>query len=52
LQKSTQQKLNAEERDHFRAQIIRERLKSFPKPDISKVAREPETGDSEPEKHE
>jgi len=52
LQKSTQQKLNAEERDHFRAQIIRERLKSFPKPDINKVAREPETGDSEPEKHE
>jgi protein arginine kinase len=41
LQKSTQQKLNAEERDHFRAQIIRDRLKSFPKPDISKVAREP-----------
>jgi len=53
LQKSTQQKLNAEERDHFRAQIIRERLKSFPKPDISKVAREPEaTGNSEPEKNE
>jgi len=53
LQKSTQQKLNAEERDHFRAQIIRERLKSLPKPDISKVAREPEvTGNSEPEKNE
>ncbi|MBV9007581.1 MAG: protein arginine kinase [Verrucomicrobia bacterium] len=45
LQKSTQQKLNAEERDHFRAQIIRDRLKSFPKPDMSKVAREPATGD-------
>src|SRR5207247_5260893 len=27
LQKSSQQKLNAEERDHLRAQIIRERLK-------------------------
>src|SRR5204862_1656767 len=52
LQKSTQQKLNAEERDHFRAQIIRERLKSFHKPDISKVAREPETGKSEPENNE
>ena len=53
LQKSTQQKLNAEERDHFRAQIIRERLKSFPKPDISKVAREPEvTGNSGPENNE
>jgi len=37
LQKSSQQKLNAEERDHLRAQIIRERLKLFPKPDISKM---------------
>ncbi len=37
LQKSSQQKLNAEERDHLRAQIIRERLKVFPKPDISKT---------------
>src|SRR5213076_1477273 len=40
LQKSSQQKLNAEERDHLRAQIIRERLKLFPKPDISKMPRE------------
>jgi protein arginine kinase len=40
LQKSSQQKLNAEERDHRRAQIIRERLKVFPKPDISKLAGE------------
>src|ERR1700747_2004601 len=40
LQKSCQQKLNAEERDHLRAQIIRERLKLFPKPDISKMARQ------------
>ena len=40
LQKSSQQKLNAEERDHLRAQIIRERLKLFPKPDISKMVRE------------
>jgi protein arginine kinase len=53
LQKSTQQKLNAEERDHFRAQIIRDRLKSVPKPDISKVAREPGTeGDRAPKEHE
>ena len=37
LQKTSQQKLNAEERDHLRAQIIRERLKLFPKPDISKM---------------
>ncbi|MEP6603393.1 MAG: protein arginine kinase [Spartobacteria bacterium] len=44
LQKSTQQKLNAEERDHLRAQIIRERLKVFPKPDISKLVRESENG--------
>src|SRR5947207_1669543 len=40
LQKSSQQKLNAEERDHLRAEIIRERLKLFPKPDISKMARQ------------
>jgi len=40
LQKSSEQKLNAEERDHLRAQIIRERLKLFPKPDISKMVRE------------
>jgi protein arginine kinase len=40
LQRSSQQKLNAEERDHLRAQIIRERLKLFPKPDISKLVRE------------
>ena len=44
LQKSSQQKLNAEERDHLRAEIIRERLKVFPKPDISKLARESENG--------
>jgi len=37
LQKSSQQKLNAEERDQLRAQIIRDRLKLFPKPDISKM---------------
>src|SRR5450432_1862845 len=50
LQKTSQQKLNAEERDSLRAQIIRERLKIFPKPDISKVARESENG-STPESH-
>jgi protein arginine kinase len=44
LQKTSQQKLNAEERDHLRAQIIRERLKLFPRPDISKNAREPGNG--------
>ena len=44
LQKSSQQKLNAEERDHLRAQIIRERLKLFPKPDIGKLARESGNG--------
>ena len=40
LQKTSQQKLNAEERDFLRAQIIRDRLKLFPKPDMDKVARE------------
>ena len=44
LQKSSEQKLNAEERDHLRAQIIRERLKLFPKPDISKMARKSGNG--------
>ena len=44
LQKTSQQKLNAEERDHLRAQIIRQRLKLFPRPDISKLAREPGNG--------
>ena len=40
LQKASQQKLNAEERDFLRAEIIRGRLKLFPKPDMGKVARE------------
>jgi protein arginine kinase len=44
LQKSSQQKLSAEERDHLRAEIIRDRLKAFPKPDISKMARESGNG--------
>src|SRR5439155_4460211 len=44
LQKSSQQKLNAEERDYLRSQIIRERLKLFPKPDISKMVKEPGNG--------
>jgi protein arginine kinase len=53
LQKSTQQKLNAEERDHLRAQIIRERLKTFPKPDMTKVAPEPDPrSNSEPKTNE
>ena len=53
LQKSSQQKLNAEERDHLRAEIIRERLRVFPKPDISKVAQESENEtSSEPQDNE
>ena len=53
LQKSSQQKLNAEERDHLRARIIRERLKVFPKPDISRLARESEnSSNSSPPEHE
>src|SRR5690348_10860419 len=38
LQKTSQQKLNAEERDFLRAEIIRGRLKLFPKPDMDKMA--------------
>ena len=52
LQKSTQQKLNAEERDHFRAQIIRERLKSSPSLILVKWRGSRRWVDSEPEKHE
>jgi protein arginine kinase len=44
LQKNSQQKLNAEERDYLRAQIIRDRLKIFPKPDISKMVKESGSG--------
>ena len=44
LQKCSEQKLNAEERDYLRAQIIRDRLKLLPKPDISKMARESGNG--------
>ena len=53
LQKTSQQKLNAEERDFLRAQIIRDRLKLFPKPDMDKVARESVDGSpSEPNHNE
>jgi protein arginine kinase len=53
LQKTSQQKLNAEERDFLRAQIIRDRLKLFPKPDMDKVVREPvDESPSEPNHHE
>src|SRR5450432_4632100 len=53
LQKTSQQKLNAEERDFLRAQIIRDRLKLFPKPDMGKVARAPDTQPpSAPNNHE
>src|SRR5436305_2284010 len=44
LQKCSEQKLIAEERDYLRAQIIRDRLKLLPKPDISKMARESGNG--------
>ena len=48
LQKSSSQKLTAEERDHLRAEIIRDRLKVFPKPDISKLVKEAGNGSSSP----
>ena len=37
LQKGTQQKLQADERDALRASIIRNKLKSTPNPDVQKV---------------
>ncbi|HWL53647.1 MAG TPA: protein arginine kinase [Chthoniobacteraceae bacterium] len=38
LQRASQQKLAPEERDALRAEIIRDKLKEFPKPDSSKAA--------------
>ena len=38
LQHFSQQKLAAEERDHLRADIVREKLKSFPKPNKNKLS--------------
>jgi protein arginine kinase len=37
LQHLSQQKLAAEERDHLRADIVREKLKNFPKPNKKKL---------------
>lgn len=37
LQKGSQQKLAADERDALRAEIVREKLKDFPVPDVSKA---------------
>ena len=36
LQKNSQQKLSAEERDALRAEIVRNKLKTFPAPDVSR----------------
>jgi protein arginine kinase len=37
LQKGSQQKLAAEERDALRSEIVREKLRDFPVPDVSKA---------------
>src|ERR1043165_4469461 len=44
LQKSSDRKSTRLNSSHLRAQIIRERLRVFPKPDITKVAKESENG--------
>jgi protein arginine kinase len=44
LQKGSQQKLAAEERDALRAEIIREKLRDFPTPDVSKAKRPGDDG--------
>ncbi|MEI8342274.1 MAG: protein arginine kinase, partial [Verrucomicrobiota bacterium] len=49
LQKTSQQKLSVEERDALRADIVRAKLKEFPKPDINKQA---ESGHPEAKKDE
>jgi hypothetical protein len=41
LQKGSQQKLAAEERDSLRAEIIRLKLAQFPTPDVKVVDRKP-----------
>ena len=41
LQRNSQQKLAPEERDTLRAEIIRDKLKTCPKPDIGKVPMPP-----------
>lgn len=51
LQKSSQKKLATDERDILRAEIIRAKLKAFPKPDISKMEAGPTTS-SEPKNDE
>ncbi|MDP9292516.1 MAG: protein arginine kinase [Verrucomicrobiota bacterium] len=48
LQKGSQQKLAAEDRDALRARIIRDKLKTFPKPDI---AYESSAGNGDAAKH-
>jgi protein arginine kinase len=49
LQKGSQQKLAAEERDALRAEIIRAKLSQFPKPDTSQSPPpEPLEGGGEP----
>jgi protein arginine kinase len=44
LQHFSQQKLAAEERDHLRADIVREKLKKFPKPHVIKLSGDQPTG--------
>lgn len=44
LQKASVQKLSVEERDALRAEIVRAKLKEFPKPDINKQAGNGPTG--------
>jgi hypothetical protein len=50
LQKSTAQKLQADERDALRAAIIRGRLEAFPKPDLKKSPEKSEKPDAGGEK--
>ena len=47
LQKGSQQKLSAEERDALRADIMRAKLKLFPTPDVSRGVPAPEPGEQD-----
>jgi protein arginine kinase len=44
LQHQSQQKLSAEERDYVRADIVRGKLKGFPKPNKNKLSGGQATG--------
>ncbi|MEO8353413.1 MAG: protein arginine kinase [Chthoniobacteraceae bacterium] len=47
LQKGSPRKLAADERDALRAEIVRDKLKDFPPPDVAIAGKKPENGNGE-----